>query len=887
MVTLQSWLANTQALPVASATDGTEQFRIIQGGVSKTLTSALLATYLAGVGSQLTIGTTPISGGTSGNVLYNAAGFVGEYATTGSGNVVRATSPTLVTPALGTPSALVLTNATGLPVASLVGDTSTALGVGSINLGHASDTTLARVSAGVVSIEGVTILTTATGQPLDADLTSWAAITRASGFDTFVATPSSANFASLVTDETGSGALVFGTSPSIATPTLTGAVMLTGGTVNGTLLSMTQTWGSTGTYTGILYNVTDSGPANSASLLMDLQVGGTSKFYVRKTGYMLLGGTGANWEFNPASVSGVLTIGEASAPFIAFTTSQHVRINSSAAFGFSSGSATSTALDTILYRDAAATLALRNSTSAQTQRWYSSYTDSSNGSWAFINAAQTGGTEGGAANTLTIGSIGNGSNAAAMTKFKLLVDGTNRLDYGVTTASTWTFSGTGTFGSGVIASTGNLRVDTGGAGVQFLNRAFILTSAAGVINLYDQNANDFGRLTFGGTTSSFPALKRSTTSLEVRLADDSAYTNLTALSATLTGGTVTADAPLINGTQTWNNSGVTFTGWKLNVTNTASASASLLMDLQKDGTSQFKVDRNGLLTNIQAAGGIVTAGDAWRVLATTGHATMWNAGARAWSSTGVSSGTADVFLYRDAANTLALRNSTNAQTLRAYNTYTDSSNGEWLSVDWSTSSNVASILTLKNGTGTQRALNLGASGAANWQISTSGHFLAATDNTYDIGTSGDKRPRNIYAAGSVTIAGNISCGFDLIMTNSTRSIYWTGSTLLAAPSNGILRISNNAVTDFNRLQFGGTTSSFPALKRDGVGLRSRLADDSADTWHKVLRTVVGSLPSASTSGAGAFAIVTDATAPTIGSTVTGGGAVQCFVISDGSNWLAA
>jgi hypothetical protein len=34
--------------------------------------------------------------------------------TTGSGNVVLSTSPTLVTPALGTPSAIVLTNATGL-----------------------------------------------------------------------------------------------------------------------------------------------------------------------------------------------------------------------------------------------------------------------------------------------------------------------------------------------------------------------------------------------------------------------------------------------------------------------------------------------------------------------------------------------------------------------------------------------------------------------------------------------------------------------------------------------------------------------------------------------------------------------------------------------------
>ena len=38
--------------------------------------------------------------------------------TTGSGAVVLATSPTLVTPALGTPSAIVLTNATGLPIST-------------------------------------------------------------------------------------------------------------------------------------------------------------------------------------------------------------------------------------------------------------------------------------------------------------------------------------------------------------------------------------------------------------------------------------------------------------------------------------------------------------------------------------------------------------------------------------------------------------------------------------------------------------------------------------------------------------------------------------------------------------------------------------------------
>jgi hypothetical protein len=45
-------------------------------------------------------------------------------------------------------------------------------------------------------------------------------VTRASGFDTFAATPSSANLAGLVSDETGTGALVFANSPTLVTPAL-------------------------------------------------------------------------------------------------------------------------------------------------------------------------------------------------------------------------------------------------------------------------------------------------------------------------------------------------------------------------------------------------------------------------------------------------------------------------------------------------------------------------------------------------------------------------------------------------------------------------------------------------------------------------------------------
>lgn len=61
--------------------------------------------------------------------------------------------------ALGTPSSWTLTNATGLPIAGLTASTSTALWVGGIELWHATDTTIARVSAWVISVEWVTVPT--------------------------------------------------------------------------------------------------------------------------------------------------------------------------------------------------------------------------------------------------------------------------------------------------------------------------------------------------------------------------------------------------------------------------------------------------------------------------------------------------------------------------------------------------------------------------------------------------------------------------------------------------------------------------------------------------------------------------------------------------------
>lgn len=97
-----------------------------------------------------------------------------------------------------------------------------------------------------------------------------------------------------------------------------------------------------------------------------------------------------------------------------------------------------------------------------------------------------------------------------------------------------------------------------------------------------------------------------------------------------------------------------------------------------------------------------------------------------------------------AAAVLEQRNSTNAQTFRIYNTFTDASNYERAEFVWS--SNVFKIQTTALGTGSQRELRLDAPGAGGflgfytgssprWSISSSGHFSPSTDISYDIGDS--------------------------------------------------------------------------------------------------------------------------------------------------------
>jgi hypothetical protein len=154
-------------------------------------------------------------------------------------------------------------------------------------------------------------------------------------------------------------------------------------------------------------------------------------------------------------------------------------------------------------------------------------------------------------------------------------------------------------------------------------------------------------------------------------------------------------------TDTWGDVGTTFTAIKMNVTDTASASGSLLIDLQVGGTSQFRVTKAGQVNlvsgstsvptlNFSAAGAGIYGRAGNAITMTTGGVnffdaqqvgvTIRNVASYNFSNNGDASSSPDLRLFRDAANTLAQRDGVNAQTTRVYSTYTSATNFQRMAI---------------------------------------------------------------------------------------------------------------------------------------------------------------------------------------------------------------
>jgi hypothetical protein len=146
---------------------------------------------------------------------------------TGTGLLVFNTSPTLVTPILGTPTSGTLTTCTGLPLTTGVTGTLPVLNGG-------TGVTTSTGSGNVVLSTSPTLVTPILGTPISGNLATCVGLPIATGVSglganvaTFLATPSSANLAAALTDETGTGSAVFSTGPTF--DNINGSVQALGG----------------------------------------------------------------------------------------------------------------------------------------------------------------------------------------------------------------------------------------------------------------------------------------------------------------------------------------------------------------------------------------------------------------------------------------------------------------------------------------------------------------------------------------------------------------------------------------------------------------------------------------------------------------------------------
>ena len=266
--------------------------------------------------------------------------------------------------------------------------------------------------------------------------------------------------------------------------------------------------------------------------------------------------------------------------------------------------------------------------------------------------------------------------------------------------------------------------------------------------------------------------------------------------------------------------------------------------------------------NINAPGAVPESGMAWsgsnhlaffhnsaiRMVVISTGTTIGSDMAYSWGAAGIpTSASRDLILARDAAGILAQRNGVNAQAFRVYNSTdaTPATNYDRGVFDFKTTTNTLRIGTENGGTYTlARPIDFVTGGVARWQISAAGNFIASTDGLYDIGASGANRPRSLYlgsslliggaavyvAGGAVVVRGSSGAGgleIQGVWATQGGRLDFYQRVKITPQEDGVLSLQNNASSGFNRIQLGGTTSAFPAIKRNGTGIDIVLADDSA------------------------------------------------------------
>jgi hypothetical protein len=302
------------------------------------------------------------------------------------------------------------------------------------------------------------------------------------------------------------------------------------------MLDFSGTWNTTGTPTALRLNLTDTA-SNAASNLLDLQVGGSSRFRVTKSGAGVFAG-GITAGGTSSTVSGNFTLLGSDGTTLNISSVVPVSISRGGNYGFIFSNNAPGGFGNIVFNNNAeairinpsnhlgigtsnptARLTVAAGTSPATAHIYNTFTAADNFERGKIEWAS---------NVLQIGTE-KGTVGGTARALELQTDGTTRLTIGTT--------GNATFSGNIISTTSRYYFAS-------LTGAIWLSSGRIVLS-NNSSLNDVGLVCFGnGGVATHPALKRDSAALQVRLADDSA-------NAALESASVKTDAPAGGTSGTW------------------------------------------------------------------------------------------------------------------------------------------------------------------------------------------------------------------------------------------------------------------------------------------------------------------------------------------------